>query len=117
MSEALLNDGVNEVDALSDGTSRPLCIMSSELWTYTADWAWDLEKWPFDKVDDNLQQDIINEGHWVVQPLAAYTASEELITPANYKKEVAGTIVMMSFRLKYALPSWNTVSNKKDKLQ
>ena len=41
-----------------------------------------------------------------------YTANEDLINPADYKKVLAGTVVVMSFRLKYAL-AWNAITNKK----
>jgi len=77
---------------------------------------WSLENWPFDKVDDSLQQQIIDDGHWVIDPLAAYSPNEDLIYPTNYKKELAGSVVVMSFRLKYAL-LWNGITKKMDKQQ
>src|SRR5258708_313360 len=58
----------------------------------------------------------MNKGHWDVHPLAAYTPNDMLINPSNYKKELAGTMVMMSFHLKYALP-WNSTMKKIEKLQ
>ena len=77
---------------------------------------WTLKNWPFEKVNNTLCNEIMNEGDWEVQPLAAYTANEELINPADYKKELAGDVIVMSFCLKYVLP-WNVATNKKDKLQ
>jgi len=77
---------------------------------------WTLDNWPFEKVDDTLREQISNEGHWDVQSLAAYTPNEDLISPVNYKNELARSVVVMSFRLKYALP-WNAMANKKDKIQ
>ena len=72
---------------------------------------WSLKNWPFKKVDDMLCEEIMNEDHWDVQPLAAYTVVDSLINLANYKKELAGVLVVMSFHLKYVLP-WNAKSNQ-----
>ena len=71
---------------------------------------WSLKNWPFKKVDDMLPEEIMNEDHWDIQPLTAYTVVDSLINLANYKKELAGVLVVMSFHLKYALP-WNAKSN------
>src|SRR5260370_1202024 len=65
---------------------------------------WSLQNWLFDKVTEQLCAEIINLGHWDVHPLAAYTPNDMLIHPSNYEKELAVAVVVMSFRLKYALP-------------
>ncbi len=65
---------------------------------------------------EQLCAEIINLGHWDVHPLAAYTPNDMLIHPSNYEKELAGAVVMMSFRLKYALP-WNSNTKKYEKVQ
>lgn len=71
---------------------------------------------PFDKVNEKLHAEIIDLGHWDVHPLAAYTPNDMLIHPSNYEKELAGSVVMMTFRLKYALP-WNSNTKKYKKVQ
>ncbi len=65
---------------------------------------WTLQNWLFDKVDEQLHNEIMNLGHWDIHPLAAYTPNDTLINPLNYQKELASAMVMMSFHLKYALP-------------
>ena len=77
---------------------------------------WSLQNWLFDKVTEQLCAEIINLGHWDVHPLAAYTPNDMLIHPSNYEKELAGAVVMMSFRLKYVLP-WNSNTKKYEKVQ
>ena len=53
---------------------------------------------------------------FTLSALAAYTPDDTLINPSNYKKELVGTMVVMSFRLKYVLP-WNSTTKKIEKLQ
>ncbi len=77
---------------------------------------WSLHNWPFDKVNDELCKEIMNLGHWDIHPLTAYTADDMLIHPSNYQKELAGSVIMMSFHLKYVLP-WNSKTKKYKKLQ
>ena len=67
-------------------------------------------------MNKELRDEIISQGCWDIHPLAAYTPDENLINPSNYKKELAGAVVVLSFRLKYALP-WNPKTKKIEKLQ
>jgi len=113
ISVDLTSDTTDSINTLSSNTNEKNVIEQEVI---SSDDEWTLQNWPFDKVDEQLRDEIIDQGHRDVHPLAAYTADETLINPTNYQKELAGAMVVMSFRLKYALP-WNSTSKKYEKLQ
>ena len=73
---------------------------------------WMLMNWPFQEVSEEMCQNLIINGSYNIQPLAAYTANDTLIEPANYQQGLAGALAVMSFRLKYALP-WSQSKQEK----
>ncbi len=114
------NDNDHEVLSSDHGSFKPpffsFYLNSNPLLFFLySSTEWSLQNWLFDKVTKQLHAKIINLGHWDVHPLAAYTPNDMLIHPLNYKKELVGAMVVMSFCLKYALP-WNSNTKKYKKV-
>ncbi len=65
---------------------------------------WSILNWPFVEVSEDIRSTLLQKGSYDVQPLAAYTANETLIAPGDYIHELSGSVRIISFHVKYALP-------------
>ena len=65
---------------------------------------WSILNWPFVEVLEDIRSCLVQKGTYDVQPLADYTANKSLITLGDYIQELSGSIGIISFQVKYALP-------------
>jgi len=73
---------------------------------------WSIMNWPFVEASNEIRSYLLEKGTYDVQPLAAYTADETLISPQDYIQELSGSIAIVSFQVKFALPWIDSKQNK-----
>ncbi len=92
------DNAVNDLYSLCTLLYPTYTIFNLSMYIETESPQWSIMNWPFIEVSNDICSSLLEKGTYDVQPLAAYTANETLISPQDYAQELSGSI--------FAIP-WN----------